>query len=68
VAAALLAIEERAAALAQAEQEERTLAAALQRLGGERVNAGDITAMIGLSETSVTRLLRMKLETDRAAG
>lgn len=68
VAAALLAIEDRAAALAQAEQEERTLASVLHRLGQESVNARDIATMTGVSETYVTRLLKMKLEADRAAG
>ena len=72
VAAALLAIEDRTAALAQAEQEERTLAVALQRLGHEGVIARDIVTMTGLTENYVTRLVRMKLkagvEVDRAAG
>ena len=80
VAAALLAIEDKAAALAEADQQERALAAALQRLGRERVGVGDIVTMIGLTETHVTRLLRTKLDArpyaeaefgvgaDRAAG
>ena len=80
VAAALLAIEDKAAALAQADQQERTLAAALQRLGRESVGVRDIVTMTGLTETHVTRLLRTKLDAqpdaeaelavgaDRAAG
>ena len=60
--AALLAMEDRAAALAQAEQEERTLASALQRLSQESVAVRDIMTMTGLGEKYVTRLLRMKLE------
>ena len=68
VAAALLAIEDQAAALAQAQEQERTLAAALHLLGQESVNARDIATMTGLTETHVTRLLKMKLEVDRAAG
>ena len=62
VAAALLAIEDKAAALAQAEREERTLAAALQRLNRESVGVRDIMTMTGLTETHVTRLLRTKLD------
>jgi hypothetical protein len=62
VAAALLAIEDKAAALAQADQQERALAAALQRLGREGVGVRDIVAMTGLTETHVTRLLRTKLD------
>jgi hypothetical protein len=61
VAAALLAIEDKAAALADADQQERALAAAVQRLGRERVGVGDIVKMTGLTETHVTRLLRTKL-------
>ncbi len=80
VAAALLAIEDKAAALAQAEQQERTLAVALHRLGRESVGVRDIVTMAELTETHVTRLLRTKLnaqpdggaelgvEADRAAG
>jgi hypothetical protein len=76
MAAALLAIEDKAAALAHAEQEERTLASALQRLSQESVTARDIVTMTGQIENYVTRLLRMKLEpqvearveADRAAG
>ncbi len=80
MAAALLAIEDRTAAMAQAEQEERTLAAALQRLSQESVTARDVVTMTGLTENYVTRLLRMQLdaavaveagvevEVDRAAG
>jgi hypothetical protein len=80
VAAALLAIEDRAAALAEADHQERALAAALQRLGRERVGVGDIVTMTGLTETHVIRLLRTKLDAqpgaeaelgvgaDRAAG
>ena len=67
VAAALLAIEDKAAALAQAEQEERTLAGALQRLGREPVSVRDIVAMTGLTVTHVTRLLRTKLDAEATA-
>ena len=80
VAAALLAIEDKAAALAEADQQERALATAVQRLGRERVGVGDIVTMTGLTETHVTRLLRTKFDAqpgaegefavgaDRAAG
>ena len=72
MAAALLAIEDREAALTQAEQEEGSLASALQRLSQERVQTRDIATMTGLTENYVTRLLRMKLEAvgeaDHAAG
>jgi hypothetical protein len=77
MASALLAMEDRTAALAQAEREERTLAAALQRLSQESVTARDIVAMTGLTENYVTRMLRMQLaevepqvgmEGDGAAG
>ncbi len=68
VAAALLAIEDHAAALAQAAQDERTLASALQLMSQERVTAVDAATMTGLSETYVTRLLKIKLKADRAAG
>ena len=68
MAAVLLAIEDRTAALAEAEQEERTLASALQRLSQESVNARDIVTMTGLTENYVTRLLRMRLEADSAEG
>jgi hypothetical protein len=68
MAAALLAIVDRTAALAQAEQEERALATALQRLSQESVIARDIVTMTGLTENYVTRLLRMKLEAEVVAG
>ena len=68
VAAALLAIEDKAAALAQAEQQERTLAAALQRLGRESVGVRAIVTMTGLTETHVTRLLRIKLNAQPDGG
>ena len=84
MAAALLAIEDRAAAQAQVEQEERVLAAALQRLSLESVAVHEIMTMTGLGEKYVTRLLRLHLaapastqaqaradlgaETGRAAG
>ncbi len=64
IAAALLAMEDRATALAQAEQEELTLALALQRLNQESVVVRDIMVMTGLGEKYVTRLLRTKLDTD----
>jgi hypothetical protein len=67
VAAALLAIEDRAAAQAQLEQEERALAAALQRLSLESVTVREIVAMTRLGEKYVTRLLRMNLDTDADA-
>ena len=62
VAAALLAMEDRADALARAEQEERNLALALQRLGPEGVTVRDIMTMTGLSETKVNRLVRMRVD------
>jgi hypothetical protein len=61
MAAALLASEDRAAAQAQVEQEERVLAAALQRLSQESVAVRDIMTMTGLGEKYVTRLLRLQL-------
>jgi hypothetical protein len=67
MAAALLAIEDRAAAQAQVEQEERTLAAALQRLSLESVTVRDIMTLAGLGEKYVTRLLRMRLDADANA-
>jgi hypothetical protein len=60
-AVALLAIEDRAAAQAEAEHQERTLAAALQKLSLEGVIVRDTMTMTGLSEKYVTRLLRMQL-------
>jgi hypothetical protein len=62
VAAALLAIEDRAAAQAEAEQQERNLAAALQRLGLESVTIRDTMTMTGLSEKYVTWLLRVQID------
>ena len=62
VATALLAIENRADALAQADQEERNLAAALQRLGPDGVTIRDIMTMTGLSEKNATRLVKMRLD------
>jgi hypothetical protein len=67
MAAALLAIEDRTAAQAQVEREERTLAAALQRLSLESVAIRDIMTMTGLGEKYVTRLLRMNLDGDAVA-
>jgi hypothetical protein len=64
MAAALLAIEDRTAAQAQVEREERTLAAALQRLSLESVAIRDVMTMTGLGEKYVTRLLRMNLDAD----
>ena len=68
VAAALLAIEDKAVALAEADRQERALAATVQLLGGERVGVGDIVTMTGLTETHVTRLLRAKLDAQPDAG
>lgn len=68
VAAALLAVEDGEAALALAEEHERTLAAALQRLSRESVGVRAMVAMTGLAEARVTRLLRVKLEEEHAAG
>jgi len=62
MATALLAIEDRAAALGQVEQQERTLAAALQKLSLEGVTVRDTMTMTGLSEKYVTRLLRVQLD------
>jgi hypothetical protein len=66
-AAALLAIEDRDAAQAEVQRQERTLAAALQRLNLESVTVRDTMTMTGLSEKYVTRLLRLQLNatTDR---
>jgi hypothetical protein len=66
-ASALLAIEDRDAAQAEVEQQERTLAAALQKLNQESVTVRDTMTMTGLSEKYVTRLLRLQLDatTDR---
>lgn len=63
--AALLAVDDRAAAQAQVEREERTLAAALQRLSRECVSVRD--TMTGLGEKYVTRLLRVNLDVDAEA-
>jgi hypothetical protein len=65
--AALLAMDDRAAAQVQVEREERTLAAALQRLSLESVSVRDIMTMTGLGEKYVTRLLRMNLDADAEA-
>jgi hypothetical protein len=59
---ALLAIEDRDAAQAAVERQERTLAAALQKLNLESVTVRDTMTMTGLSEKYVTRLLRMQLD------
>ena len=59
--------EDRAAVLAQAELEERTLASALQRLNRESVSVRDIMTMTGLGEKYVTRLLRTNLDADADA-
>ena len=66
VAAALMAIEDRADALDRADQEERNLALALQRLGPEGVTVRDIMTMTGLSEKNVTRLVKMRLDEEPA--
>ena len=62
MATALLAVEDRAAAQAQVEQQERTLAAGLQKLSLEGVTVRDTMTMTGLGEKYVTRLLRMQLD------
>jgi hypothetical protein len=62
MASALLAIEDRDAAQAEVERQERTLAAALQKLNLESVTVRDTMTMTGLSEKYVTRLLRVQLE------
>ena len=69
-AVALLAIEDRAAAQAEAEHQERTLAAALRKLSLEGVIVRETMTMTGLSEKYVTRLLRMQLNaaTDSDTG
>lgn len=63
-AAALLAIDDRAAAQAQVELQDRVLAGALQRLSVEGVSVRDIMSMTGLGEKTVNRLLRMKPDAD----
>jgi hypothetical protein len=55
MASALLAIEDRDAAQAEVERQERTLAAALQKLNLESVTVRDTMTMTGLSEKYVTR-------------
>jgi hypothetical protein len=55
MASALLAIEDRDAAQAEVERQERTLAAALQKLNLESVTVRDTMSMTGLSEKYVTR-------------
>jgi hypothetical protein len=62
IAAALLAIEDRDAAQAEVEHQERTLASALQKLNLESVTVRDTMSMTGLSEKYVTRLLRLQLD------
>jgi hypothetical protein len=64
MAAALLAMDERAAAQVLVEREERTLAVALQRLSLENVSVRDIRTVTGLGEKYVTRLLRMNTDAD----
>jgi hypothetical protein len=62
MATALLAIEDRDAAQAEVEHQERTLAAGLQKLNLESVTVRDTMRMTGLSEKYVTRLLRLQLD------
>jgi hypothetical protein len=62
MALALLAIEDRNAPQAEVEHQERTLAAALQKLNQESVTVRDTMTMTGLSEKYVTRLLRVQLD------
>ena len=64
MAAALLAMEDRTAALAQVEQAKRIPALELQRLNPEGVAVRDIMTITGLGEKYVTRLLRTKLDAD----
>jgi hypothetical protein len=64
MAAALLAMDDRAAAQVLVEREERTLAVALQRLSLENVSVRDIRTVTGLGEKYVTRLLRMNTDAD----
>ena len=58
-AAALLAWQDRTAALAQVEQAERTAAAALVLLGREKVLVREMAALTGIGESACARLLRM---------
>ncbi len=62
VAAVLLAWEDRAAGLAQVEQAERDAAAALGRLGREKVPVRDMATLTGVGETVCARLLKLPLE------
>jgi hypothetical protein len=58
--AALLALDDRSAALSRVEVAEHVVAAALQQLAGEKVRVQDIAALTGLSEAECSRLLRTR--------
>ena len=62
VAAALLAWEDRAAAQAQVEQAERDAAAALRRLGREKVLVRDMATLTGIAEPVCARLLKLRVD------
>ena len=62
VAAALLAWAGAAAAAAQVEQAERDAAAALRRLGREKVLVRDMATLTGIGEPVCARLLRLPVQ------
>jgi len=63
VAAALLAWEGRAVGQAQVEQAERDAAAALRRLGREKVLLRDMATLTGIAEPACARLLKLRGDT-----
>jgi hypothetical protein len=66
--AALLALEDRAAAQSNADAAERAIAAALQQLAGEKLRVQDIAVLAGLSEAECSRLLRTRANGTRAGA
>lgn len=60
VAAALMAWEGRAAGQAQVERAERDAAAALRRLGREKVLLRDMATLTGIAEPVCARLLKLR--------
>ena len=66
--AALLALEDRAAAQSNADAAERAIAAALQQLAGEKLRVQEIAVMTGLSEAECSRLLRTRANGTGAAA
>jgi len=67
-AAALLAWQDRTAGQAQVDQAERTAAAALVRLGQEKVLVREMAALTGIGESACARLLRVPAASQDAPG